>query len=70
MQPLPFRPLLTKLNSAAAAAQARFPYSIPENGGWHIWGDCGGNLTVDPGSAAQARTDGGHSGDWNVLNSR
>ena len=45
-------------------------YSIPENGGWHIWGDCGGNLTVDPGSAAQARTDGGHSGDWNVLNSR
>ena len=30
---------------------ARFPYSIPENGGWHIWGDCGGNLTVAPKSA-------------------
>ena len=66
----PFPSAFDEAHSAAAGAQARFPYSIPENGGWHIWGDCGGNLTVDPGSAAQARTDGGHSGDWNVLNSR
>jgi arylsulfatase A-like enzyme len=41
---------------------ARFPYSIPEQGGWHIWGDCGGNLTVLPGKATA------HARDWQVLN--
>lgn len=25
---------------------ARFPYSVPEQGGFHIWGECGGNLSV------------------------
>ena len=52
---------------------ARFPYSIPENGGWHIWGDCGGNLTVAPKSAETEipgwYENSAHAGDWKILNS-
>lgn len=52
---------------------ARFPYSIPENGGWHIWGDCGGNLTVAPKSAETEipgwYENSAHAGDWKTLNS-
>jgi hypothetical protein len=44
---------------------ARFPYDIPSTGGWHIWGDCGGNLTVNPGSESAPLA----QGDWAVLNS-
>ena len=38
-----------------------FPYSIPEQGGFHIWGDCGGNLTVNPGNKSS------HEADWKFL---
>jgi hypothetical protein len=44
---------------------ARFPYDIPSTGGWHIWGDCGGNLTVNPGSESAPLA----QGDWAVPNS-
>lgn len=27
-------------------------YSVPEQGGFHIWGDCGGNLSVLPGNTS------------------
>eukprot|EP00730_Choanoeca_flexa_P007832 TRINITY_DN12397_c4_g1_i1.p1 TRINITY_DN12397_c4_g1~~TRINITY_DN12397_c4_g1_i1.p1 ORF type:complete len:567 (+),score=133.77 TRINITY_DN12397_c4_g1_i1:2620-4320(+) len=40
---------------------ARFPYSQPKNGGFHVWGDCGGNLTVNPGNESA------HQGDWNGV---
>jgi len=40
---------------------ARWPYNIPEEGGFHIWGDCGGNVTVNPGNESA------HRGDWKVL---
>lgn len=40
--------LMTMLDSWTI--YTRFPYSLPEQGGWHIWGDCGGNLTVKPGN--------------------
>ncbi len=52
---------------------ARFPYSIPENGGWHIWGNCGGNLTVAPTGEETGipgwTTGSPHAGDWRTLNS-
>eukprot|EP00045_Choanoeca_perplexa_P018203 m.282010 g.282010 ORF g.282010 m.282010 type:complete len:561 (+) comp17744_c0_seq17:3-1685(+) len=37
---------------------ARFPYSQPKEGGFHIWGDCGGNLSVLPGNQSA------HESDW------
>lgn len=40
---------------------ARFPYNMPENAGNHIWGDCGGNLTVNPGNETA------HAHDWKVA---
>ena len=40
---------------------ARFPYDIPGNTGNHIWGDCGGNLTVAPGNKSV------HQHDWDVV---
>lgn len=40
---------------------ARFPYDIPSTTGNHIWGDCGGNLTVAPGNKSV------HQGDWNIV---
>eukprot|EP00035_Acanthoeca_spectabilis_P008232 m.150745 g.150745 ORF g.150745 m.150745 type:complete len:568 (+) comp14270_c0_seq4:127-1830(+) len=40
---------------------ARFPYSVPEQGGFHIWGDCGGNLSVLPGNTSA------HEGDWKIV---
>jgi len=40
---------------------ARFPYSQPEQGGWHIWGDCGGNLSVLPGNESA------HEPDWKIV---
>ena len=52
---------------------ARFPYDMPEEGGFHIWGDCGGNATVNP-AVANATVDNGfegqtaHRSDWkNVV---
>jgi len=41
------------------AAGAR--YSVPEEGGFHIWGDCGGNLSVMPGNESA------HEGDWKIV---
>eukprot|EP00051_Salpingoeca_urceolata_P010974 m.134902 g.134902 ORF g.134902 m.134902 type:complete len:579 (+) comp16929_c0_seq8:21-1757(+) len=51
--------LTTMLDSWAL--YARFPYNIPKEGGWHIWGDCGGNATVLPGNESA------HKQDWNNV---
>jgi arylsulfatase A-like enzyme len=40
---------------------SRWPYNIPEEGGFHVWGDCGGNVTVNPGNETA------HEGDWKTL---
>ena len=40
---------------------SRWPYNIPEEGGFHIWGDCGGNVTINPGNATA------HGGDWSGV---
>merc|ERR1719230_1995416 len=40
---------------------ARWPYNIPEEGGFHIWGDCGGNVTINPGNNSN------HKNDWKTL---
>lgn len=41
---------------------SRWPYNIPEEGpgqgGFHIWGDCGGNVSINPGNETA------HAGDW------
>ena len=40
---------------------ARWPYDIPSEGGFHLWGDCGGNVSVNPGNQTA------HEGDWKTL---
>ncbi len=45
----------------ARTEQARFPYDIPSTTGYHVWGDCGGNLTVLPGNESA------HKGDWKIV---
>jgi arylsulfatase K len=40
---------------------ARWPYDIPAEGGFHLWGDCGGNVTVNQGNQTA------HGGDWKTL---
>ncbi len=44
---------------------SRWPYNIPDEGpsqgGFHIWGDCGGNVTVNPGNVS------GHRNDWRLV---
>jgi arylsulfatase K len=41
---------------------SRWPYNVPEEGpsqgGFHIWGDCGGNVSINPGNQTA------HAGDW------
>ena len=48
---------------ACRSIYARYPYSQPKEGGFHIWGDCGGNLTVLPGNTSA------HQADWNTVHS-
>lgn len=43
---------------------ARFPYDIPGHAGNHIWGSCGGNLSVLAGNESA------HKGDWKVVASQ
>jgi len=40
---------------------SRWPYSIPEEGGFHVWGDCGGNVTINPGNNSA------HKDDWKIV---
>ena len=40
---------------------SRWPYNIPEEGGFHIWGDCGGNVSINPGNQSH------HKNDWKTL---
>ena len=56
--------LLTMVDSWSI--YARFPYSQPEQGGFHVWGDCGGNLTVEEG---QGPHESAHAGDWRTVDS-
>ena len=41
---------------------SRWPYNVPKEGpsqgGFHIWGDCGGNVSINPGNQTA------HAGDW------
>lgn len=54
--------LLTMVDSFSI--YARFPYSIEEDGGFHVWGDCGGNLTVEEPKGPHQSA---HIQDWNVI---
>ena len=51
---------------------SRWPYSIPEEGGFHIWGDCGGNTTVKPAVAGASvanhfKGQTAHANDWKTV---
>ena len=43
---------------------SRWPYNIPEEGGFHVWGDCGGNVSINNGTGRAASA---HQGDWSTL---